>query len=244
MHIYWSQPRWISALFLLWKWNIRIKCPYSCRDKGFQEASKDKSFCLEADNNGNLILMKDHMYYYQVQMQMELCHTKYCNFVVWNKDHLVCQWVKYDEQFIKTKLNDLEGFIIKCILPEPIAKWFTKHKLSTESNGSSNMSDVSHYDADDNLCDEHSTENVDSSDTTNQPSSSVSSAKQNDDTSSNDANSLADSNDGDSSEGHSTENVDSNILSSSVDAGFELWCYCRQDEGFDYLLLNVTTNNV
>ena len=170
---------------------------------------------------------------------MELCHTKYCDFVVWNKDQFVCQRVVYDEQFIKAKIIDLEEFVIKCILPELIAKWFTKHELSTGSSGSRDSSDVPHHDADE----EHATENV----TTTRPSSdSVGTAGPDNDMNlksaqshtHNDDDEHAHSDD-DSTEELGAENLGTDVCSSSGDttnSGSEQWCYCRQDEDFDYLI--------
>jgi len=69
-------------------------------------------------------------------MQVEVCKTKYCNFVVWSKDQLLCQRVFYAEEFIKAKLDSLEEFIKICLLPELITIWFTNPELNTnnESN--------------------------------------------------------------------------------------------------------------
>jgi len=77
------------------KGTLEIKCPYSCRDKAFEEASKDKSFYLQSNDEGDLLLTKG-------------------------------QRILYDKEFIKAKLDSLGEFIIKCVLPELIAKWFTK----------------------------------------------------------------------------------------------------------------------
>ena len=121
------------------KGTLEIKCPYSCRDKAFEEASKDKSFYLQCNDKGDLLLTKDHVYYHQVQMQMEVCQTEYCDFVVWSKDQLLCQRVLYDKEFIKAKLDSLGEFTTKCILPELIAKWFTKPELSTNDESTSDV---------------------------------------------------------------------------------------------------------
>ena len=121
------------------KGTLEIKCPYSCRDKAFEEASKDKSFYLQRNDEGDLLLTKDHVYYYQIQIQMEVCQTEYCDFVVWSKDQLLCQRILYDKEFIKAKLDSLGGFIIKCVLPELIAKWFTKPELGTNDESTSDV---------------------------------------------------------------------------------------------------------
>ena len=55
------------------KGTLEIKCPYSCREQSFEQVATKKSFCLEQDKTGHLIIKKDHEYYHQVQMQMKLC---------------------------------------------------------------------------------------------------------------------------------------------------------------------------
>ena len=59
---------------------VEVKCPFSCRDKSFDEAVKDREFCLEEDT---FLLKQNHPYYFQVQLQMKLCKVKFCDFVVW-----------------------------------------------------------------------------------------------------------------------------------------------------------------
>ena len=72
-------------------------------------------------------------------MQMEMCQTEYCDFVVWRKDQLLCQHILYYKEFIKAKLDSLGEFIIKCVLPELITKWFTKPELGTNDESTSDM---------------------------------------------------------------------------------------------------------
>ena len=50
----------------------------------------------------------------------------YCDFVVCNKEQLLCQRIVYDSQFTEDALKKVEGFVKQCILPELIAKWFTQ----------------------------------------------------------------------------------------------------------------------
>ena len=64
---------------------LEIKCPYSCKDKTFTDAAQQKPFCLQENEDGSLKLKQDHSYYYQIQMQMMLCHVEYGEFVVWRE---------------------------------------------------------------------------------------------------------------------------------------------------------------
>ena len=57
-----------------------MKCPFSCKDKSFDEAVKDEAFCWEKET---FLLKQGHVYYFQVQLQMKMCKVKFCDFVFW-----------------------------------------------------------------------------------------------------------------------------------------------------------------
>jgi len=103
---------------------IKIKCPYSCRIK--EAASEDPAFCLEQEGDGSLNLRRSHSYFYQTQMQMQLCQVKYCNFVVWRVGELFHQRIELDEDFVDDAFHRAESFIKLAILPELVGKWFSK----------------------------------------------------------------------------------------------------------------------
>jgi len=58
---------------------LEIKCPYSCK---YQDRADEHSIFLEEDDSRNLQLKESHPYYYQVQLQMKLYGTHYCDFAV------------------------------------------------------------------------------------------------------------------------------------------------------------------
>ena len=71
------------------------------------------------------------MYYYQVQLQMKLCHMRYCDFVVWREDgELFHQTVELDSDFINSAIRDIEPFIKSATLPELVGKWFDQQATS------------------------------------------------------------------------------------------------------------------
>ena len=89
----------------------KSKCPFSCKNKAFSEAILDNpSFFLE-DDSGRLVLKEDHMYYYQVQLQMKLCRVRYCDFVAWREAEIFHQRVELDSHFINLAIRDVEPFI-------------------------------------------------------------------------------------------------------------------------------------
>lgn len=68
---------------------IEIKCPYSCRDKTFLEATGD---------------------YYQVQAEMKFCQCLYCDFFVWSEEDIVIERIVPDIEFIESALEKATMF--------------------------------------------------------------------------------------------------------------------------------------
>ena len=75
---------------------LEIKCPYSCQNMKCEEKALDPSFCLDKET---LILKKEHPYFYQVQLQMLLTNTKYCDFVLWRQGNILRQRIFFEETF-------------------------------------------------------------------------------------------------------------------------------------------------
>ena len=114
---------------------IEIKCPFSCRKKGFEEASENSTFFLEYFN-GRLTVKKSHKYYYQLQAQMKLSQTSYCDLVVWNEEELIVVQVKKDDTFIEETIEKITSFYTRAVLPELLGRWFTQanhHRVTGES---------------------------------------------------------------------------------------------------------------
>ena len=88
---------------------LEIKCPYSCVDKSFMEASGEQKFFLELID-GTFHLKKDHACYFQIQMQIKLSDSLYGDFVVWRKQELLVERIFPDKQFIEHALNQSTQF--------------------------------------------------------------------------------------------------------------------------------------
>lgn len=98
-----------------------IKCPLSLEEKSFEDMKKVDSFCV--DGNG---LKKDHPYYYQVQTQIYLSKTNYCDFIVWSKNKGVyIERIYIDIEFCLRIIETARDLFYKALLPEMIGKWFT-----------------------------------------------------------------------------------------------------------------------
>ena len=121
---------------------LEIKCPFSCKDKGFAKvASENPSFFL-VDDDGHLQLKEDHAYYYQVQLQMKLCHVQYCDFVAWREDDDIFQQRIYpDSNFIDNVIQSVLPFVKFAVLPELVVKWFTKQLIMPLSQSSDSSGD-------------------------------------------------------------------------------------------------------
>ncbi|XP_075550050.1 uncharacterized protein LOC142583458 isoform X1 [Dermacentor variabilis] len=88
---------------------IEVKCPYPLARRGIQEASNDPNFYLE-NVNGKLTLKRTHPYYFQVQTQMAVCKTTYCNFVVWTPLSVYIERVAEDNTFLSSMLPSTKKF--------------------------------------------------------------------------------------------------------------------------------------
>ena len=104
---------------------VEIKCPYSCRDKTFLEATGDKNFSLEVHVDSSHHLKQTHAYYYQVQAQIKFCESLYCDFVVWLGKDIIIQRILPDPQFIESALEKSTNFFKYAILPELLGKYYT-----------------------------------------------------------------------------------------------------------------------
>ena len=106
---------------------LEIKCPFSCKNKSFTEASRnDPQFCLTKCEDSSFELKKAHAYYYQVQTQMKLTGARYCDFVVWSPNEFVVLQIDLADDFIAQAFEKATAFFKSGILPELVGKWYTK----------------------------------------------------------------------------------------------------------------------
>ena len=83
---------------------IEVKCPYSCKQKSFEQRTEDSQFFLKQDEKGDLYLDPYHAYYFQVQAQLKFCSASYADFVVWTEKELFVQRIFPEEPFISIVL--------------------------------------------------------------------------------------------------------------------------------------------
>ena len=121
-----------------------VKCPFCIENCDFEQYVQKRSSCLKKGEDGNMFLNPEHAYYYQVQLQLFTVDRIYCDFVVCAFDHtsngvkFFAQRILPNEAHWQRILPKLEQFWRIGILPEVLAKWYTrKHswcdKTSTNS---------------------------------------------------------------------------------------------------------------
>ena len=57
---------------------------------------------------------------------MKLCMVTFCDFVMWREDELVIIRIDLDEQFVTEAIDKATTFFKYGILPEVVAKWYTR----------------------------------------------------------------------------------------------------------------------
>ena len=94
---------------------IEIKSPYKYRDAPWEQAAKDTSYgCIL--NNGNLQLKRHSRWMYQVQGQMLLTGTTYCDFIL-NAKTMMATRIYRDNDLLAEMLSALTNFYKVFIFP-------------------------------------------------------------------------------------------------------------------------------
>ena len=89
---------------------------------------------LTYDNQTQVILKRDHKYYYQVQTQLLFTGYDFVDFFVWTeKDYAICR-ITYDEEIINEIKLKSSDFFKQVILPELVVKYYTEPILKTQTH--------------------------------------------------------------------------------------------------------------
>ena len=76
-----------------------MKCPFCVKDCLPQE--DQDNFCM-TQKNGQWILRRDYTYYYQVQIQLNVCNLPYCDFIVWTEGGSAVERITVESTFYET----------------------------------------------------------------------------------------------------------------------------------------------
>ncbi|ESO88647.1 hypothetical protein LOTGIDRAFT_165431 [Lottia gigantea] len=96
---------------------LEVKCPFKWRFSKIVDACTDSQFCCEM-NKDKVILKRSHNYYYQVQAQMALTNSLWCDFVVWTLCDISIERIAFNKQFWQECLVKVINFYQKFVLPE------------------------------------------------------------------------------------------------------------------------------
>ena len=75
-------------------------------------------------------LRREHLYYYQVQAQVNICDVEFGDFVLWTEDGIAVERIIRDCAFYEEALNNIEHVYVYGILPEIIGKWYTRTPIA------------------------------------------------------------------------------------------------------------------
>uniref|UniRef100_A0A667WH11 YqaJ viral recombinase domain-containing protein n=1 Tax=Myripristis murdjan TaxID=586833 RepID=A0A667WH11_9TELE len=119
---------------------IEIKCPSKYKHSTIHQAclAKDRNFCLELVD-GELNLKQGHPYYTQVQTQIFVTDSKYCDFVVWTLKDCAFLHILPNPEFWRAHLQKAQPFFTAVSLPE--LKGVMKRAITIVINHSSKISD-------------------------------------------------------------------------------------------------------
>lgn len=106
---------------------LEVKCPLSKAGKTADGACADRNFCC-ALVNGEVYLKRNHSHYYQVQGQMAITGTDWCDFVIWTNagnsgrsTHV--ERIYFDSVFWSTQLLPaLLHFVKFALIPEVLTQ--------------------------------------------------------------------------------------------------------------------------
>jgi len=100
------------------KGTLEIKCPFSKKDS---ESCSDPPPYIGQHNKGVVgcphSLDEKHGYYFQVQGQMLLTKTSYCDFVVFTPNGMHIERIIFDEHFCNEMIQKLQIFYEHCVMP-------------------------------------------------------------------------------------------------------------------------------
>jgi len=106
---------------------VEIKCPYCVKDCQNDAEFKEKlKYLQECIKTGKCTLNKNHAYYYQVQCQIFLSESDYCEFVVWTPTRLFVERIEKDEEFWNANMTKALQYFHLIALPELLGKFWTR----------------------------------------------------------------------------------------------------------------------
>ena len=97
---------------------VEFKCLFTQRDNIPQEACTDPTFYCLLNNEGKMVLNRNHLYYHQVQLQLYVSAAHWCDFCIFTKKGVMVERILLDKAWINFRIPQLETYFDKEILPE------------------------------------------------------------------------------------------------------------------------------
>ena len=127
-----ASPDGIISCVCCGKGVLEIKCPFSIKEGLPENLDKPDFFMTRQDDRWTL--KRDHAYYYQIQLQLQVCQLHYCDFVVWTAKDFTVERIVADKDFFEGVVDTAQHFFVYGILPEIIGKWYTRKSIA-DSDG-------------------------------------------------------------------------------------------------------------
>ena len=105
---------------------LEIKCPFDSREKFVFEILDCVDGYLEGVVKSRTKLKATHMYYYQIQCQLNVTGRKYCDFYVWTEKGYHFERVFPDTEFWTKNKNICESFFRLYLLLELTGKFYSR----------------------------------------------------------------------------------------------------------------------
>ena len=111
------------------KGSEEIKCPFNHRDNYIFEAlEQDKNACLTKTGN-EIELSKTHQYYYQIQTQLHVSKSNFCNFFVWTRKDYDIERIFPDEDLWSKVVSKCSYYFNMALIPELIGNFFQENSI-------------------------------------------------------------------------------------------------------------------
>ena len=92
--------------------------PHRHRDteKNSKEFAEISGTCLEV-NEGQIKLIRNHIYYYETQMLLGVSKKSYFDFFLMTSIGHYCEWIRLDEEVVAIMSSKVKSLFIEYILP-------------------------------------------------------------------------------------------------------------------------------
>lgn len=107
------------------KGSVEIKYPYLLRNMDLEQYVRKKDSCL-IKSGSDFLVDRGHSYFYQIQLQMFVTETTYCDFIIWSHESLFIKRIFFDGEFVKTNLERASKFFNLIVNPELLGRYFTE----------------------------------------------------------------------------------------------------------------------